>query len=291
MKLSLFKLLQMTTNELASTLSSFCTKKGKYSYLFLPKGDLKGRICLVAHIDTVWDKSKGKKTILYDKEQGLMWSPQGLGADDRAGVYATLSLLNSLPPSKKPLLLLTDLEESFGVGAEEAASLFKEELSQVSYFIELDRKGSKDCVFYNYEPEDFIDHIESYGFEKALGTFSDISILGSELKKCSVNLSAGYYNEHTLQEYLSIGELALTMEKVDTILRQHNKKKVWELPEKINSLSENKHLLNGEELLFMKTITCDKCGEEVYEDEVIYYGYMCPMCGWGVHPEEQGTCH
>ena len=49
-------------------------------------------IALVAHMDTVFDKPP--KEIYYDERKGVMWSPKGLGADDRAGVFAILKILS-----------------------------------------------------------------------------------------------------------------------------------------------------------------------------------------------------
>ena len=48
------------------------------------KGDIP--ILLVAHCDTVHKKLP--ETILFDKRQKMMWSPEGIGGDDRCGVIA-----------------------------------------------------------------------------------------------------------------------------------------------------------------------------------------------------------
>ena len=42
-------------------------------------------VMLVAHMDTVFKTPP--KNIYYDRRQRVMWSPQGLGADDRAGIF------------------------------------------------------------------------------------------------------------------------------------------------------------------------------------------------------------
>ena len=53
------------------------TKKYLYAEGSIP-------ILLVSHLDTVHKNLP--TTIYWDKEQNVYWSPQGLGADDRAGV-------------------------------------------------------------------------------------------------------------------------------------------------------------------------------------------------------------
>ena len=63
------------------------------------------------------------------------------------------------------------------------------------------------------------------------GTFSDVSILGDTFDKCSVNLSIGYYNEHTRHEYLKVNELYQTISKVKNILLEHDRQQVFTLPE------------------------------------------------------------
>ena len=48
-------------------------------------------IALVAHMDTVFQTPPTE--IFYDREAQVIWSPYGLGADDRAGIYGIYYLL------------------------------------------------------------------------------------------------------------------------------------------------------------------------------------------------------
>lgn len=259
------RLLEIDTQDLIKILDKSASRKSTHSWVFLPKGQLDGRVVLVAHIDTVWDRgsygsgigyssysdygkygtSKYKKyskrsidweekpkELFYDSKKKVYWSPDGLGADDRAGVWAALYIFQSLPENEKPIILLTDLEETGGYGAQDAADNFPDILKNGNLFIELDRQGSDDCVFYNGEPAKFQKFIESYGFTTAIGSFSDISFICPEMDTCGVNLSVGYYNEHTKQEYLKFDELIETIRKVkriikDNALRSHK----WILPD------------------------------------------------------------
>ena len=50
-------------------------------------------VLLVAHLDTV--HREGVKIICYSKGGKILMSPQGIGGDDRAGVYMILQLLKS----------------------------------------------------------------------------------------------------------------------------------------------------------------------------------------------------
>lgn len=174
-------------------------------------------ILLVAHLDTVYDHSyrragffkyepqqeSQKKQLFFDKEQSVLWSPQGLGADDRAGVFLILKLLQN---GLRPHVVFTTDEEIGGLGAETFANHYKKILkkSNIKYIIEVDRQGSEDCVFYDCANEEFEKYINSFGFITDIGSFSDISIICPACGIAGVNLSVGYYNEHTPSEFLSI---------------------------------------------------------------------------------------
>jgi|GEM_PF-7068804 len=169
---------------------------------------------LVAHADTVHRKLP--EVILIDQVKRIMSSPTGIGADDRAGVHAILTLWENLDP--KPGLLLCDKEETGGIGAYNASYDIYDHLQDYPFYVEIDRKGSGECVFYNYEHQEFISYIESFGFKEDYGIFSDITTLGSETKKCSVNLSAGYELAHTLGEYLRLDALEYTIRQARKLM-------------------------------------------------------------------------
>jgi hypothetical protein len=67
-----------------------------------------------------------------------------------------------------------------GIGAWNASYDLYDQLQEYPFFVEIDRKGMGECVFYNYEHEEFIQYIESFGFREEYGIFSDISTLGQE---------------------------------------------------------------------------------------------------------------
>jgi hypothetical protein len=70
--------------------------------------------------------------------------------------------------------------------------------------VELDRKGVEDAVFYSCANEEFIKFVcNATGNIKAHGSFSDISTLMPASKLCGVNLSCGYFQAHTKNEYVN----------------------------------------------------------------------------------------
>ena len=169
-------------------------------------------IALAAHMDTVF--ADGERDVFYDPKHSVVWSPDGLGADDRAGIFAIISIIKD---GFRPHIILTTDEESGCLGAEKLSKLpmpFKE----LKYIIELDRRGINDCVFYDCYNEKFIEYIESFGFVENWGTFSDISTICPAWDACGVNLSIGYFNEHSHVETLHIGYMFNTIEKVKKML-------------------------------------------------------------------------
>lgn len=172
-------------------------------------------IMVVAHVDTVFKNLP--QEIFYDREAGAIWSPYGLGADDRAGVFAIVNLLfRGLYPS---ILLLTG-EEKGCVGAQEFIKKYPKTPRNIKYIIELDRAGTEDCVFYLCGNKDFVSFIESFGFKEQYGTYSDIIVLGPQWDIATVNLSIGYEREHTIGETLYIEPMLNTIEKVMVMLKE-----------------------------------------------------------------------
>lgn len=178
----------------------------------IAKGDIP--IGLVAHLDTV---HKNLPVDIYQiKDENLLWSPQGLGADDRAGVFAIVSIIEN---GYRPHIIFTTDEERGGLGALQLVKKFKKPpFNSLHFLIELDRQGQNECVFYELDSCDFKTMIESYGFKTEEGSFSDISFIAPVWGCAAVNLSIGYEREHSLAETLNLLWLEETIKKVQTIL-------------------------------------------------------------------------
>lgn len=196
--------------------------KSKYNNLIVSKdyivaiGDIP--IALVAHMDTVFKSPVSD--LYYDQRKGVLWSPEGLGADDRAGIFAIIKILQA---DLLPSIILTTGEEEGGVGACALTTAHPDcPIPGLKYMIELDRRGSNDCVFYDCYCPEFVDYVESFGFCERWGSFTDISFLMPEWEIVGVNLSVGYEDEHTHTEILNIGPLFDTIQKVKKMLQEKN---------------------------------------------------------------------
>lgn len=186
----------------------FATKTFLYA-----EGDIP--VCLVAHMDTVHKHLP--VDIYYDREQDVMWSPCGLGADDRAGVYAILQIIKD---GYRPHVVFTTDEEIGCIGAKTLVRARKKiPFKECHFLIELDRRGMNDCVFYDLDNEEFESFIESYGFQTEIGSYTDICDIAPVWKCAAVNLSIGYLNEHTNMEMLSPSVMFETIRKVENILK------------------------------------------------------------------------
>ena len=117
----------------------------------------------------------------------------------------------------RPHVLFTGGEETGGIGASEFSAKYSG--LDVKYMIELDRRGTNDAVFYSCGNQEFQDYIcDKTSFIKSWGSFSDISTLMSVFEVAGVNLSSGYFNEHSLEEYVDLKALWRTLNKVEVLL-------------------------------------------------------------------------
>lgn len=214
--MTLIEILKQTQTELIKSVVEFL--KGKDyemiatdKYVFA-KGSIP--VMLVAHLDTV--HTTKPIDVYYDKKQQVLWSPEGIGGDDRCGVYAILDILEK---GYRPYILFTTDEEKGGLGAKAFTEQYLCSLNQdIKYMIEIDRRGDKQAVFYRCGNKEFQDYVIGFGFTKQYGSFSDISVLSPALDIASVNLSAGYYNEHTKQEHIKLAHLLHTVNLVKKML-------------------------------------------------------------------------
>lgn len=207
-------LAKMSQEDLKANLVKFLKKHYKTvveapSYIYAI-GDID--IAVAAHLDTIFDF---EPEVYCDMEKGVFWSPHGLGADDRAGVFAIVKLIHWY--KKKPHVIFTLDEEVGGLGAQHLAAI-PNPFPNLKYIIQLDRRGERDCVFYNCGNEDFIKYVESFGFMTTQGSFSDISFICPKWDVAGVNLSIGYLNEHTKIEFLVYKWMWATIQKVIKML-------------------------------------------------------------------------
>lgn len=213
------KIVQMTQPQLKKYCQKQLSKLGyetienKNGFLYAA-GDVP--VLLVAHMDTVHFHSV--KEIFYQK--GKIYSPQGIGGDDRCGIYMILKLVKTL----KCHVLFTEDEELGGIGVKKFTKRNKYKHMNVNYIIEFDRRGSHDAVFYECANADFTEFVQSTNFFKEeWGSYSDICDVAPHLGVAAVNLSCGYYRAHTVEEYVVLDEMEQVIEKARELIETDHK--------------------------------------------------------------------
>ena len=157
-----------------------------------------------------------------------MWSPvivgqANIGADDKCGIAIAMELYEKL--GDKISLLFTVWEESGATGINN----FDEKLfEQCTYAIIPDRRGGNDliCSMNDYGSDDFeekiLEQISQFWFKKASGTFSDCDTI-SDYINC-FNISCGYYEPHTDQEFVVVNEIENTYNALLYLINHFNQR-------------------------------------------------------------------
>lgn len=183
-------------------------------------------ILLNAHLDTVVPIDPGRIIL---KENNIWTSSSGiLGADDRAGVAVLLQMARNLEKSsfRGTVKFILTVEEEIGlVGAQHVDEYF---LWDIDAAIVLDRRGTGDIVVSGGGYIPFCDEIYGQFMEAAAvktglknwkctnGGSSDTRIWAAHGIQ-SVNLSVGYFNEHTSDEKLDVEGCYNTVKLVEEV--------------------------------------------------------------------------
>ena len=203
-------------NKLHKELQKYYSKvKYKDGFVFA-KGTLP--VMLVAHMDTVHKIQCTRDNIYVNAKNNIITSSVGIGGDDRCGVYMIMEILRTT--YLRPSILFVEDEEIGSVGASKFIKRYDRNNLKLNFIIELDRRNADDSVYYDLDNIDFENYINKFGFETAFGSFTDICELCPVLNCAGVNLSCGYYQEHTTSHYVVFSEMYDTIRKVINILSE-----------------------------------------------------------------------
>lgn len=171
-------------------------------------------VLLVAHLDTVHEKLPNM--FMYSKKNNRVSSPNGIGGDDRCGVYMIFKILEKFNCS----VLFCEDEEVGCVGSSKFADSELARNLEFNYIIEFDRANANDAVFYSCANDEFEDFITKEFYKTAYGSYSDICEIAPALGCAAVNLSCGYYAEHTKNEYVILSEMERSIKEACKILER-----------------------------------------------------------------------
>jgi hypothetical protein len=203
---------------LGYTIVAEADKQHSIQYVFgIPTRQSTTVMC-VAHCDTIIRKDGVE--LMLDPSGNILTNAKGvLGADDRAGVACIMEAIEDY--GHRPYVLFTTGEESGGTGVKAfvADRHLDDHLDRVNFFIEIDRQGSDDYVYYSdVLPQAIHAWAKKHGWTEANGSYSDVADLTSHYGIPHINVSAGYYNQHGKNEKLHIDECHVAMARLTECL-------------------------------------------------------------------------
>lgn len=150
-----------------------------------------------------------------------------LGGDDKCGVAIALQTARELP--NEPMKLLFTVQEETGcIGVSEFCKNNAKWLEDVKYSLTIDRRHGDELITHSCGKNNCSKNFASQLLKQALyanimvkcehGTIADVIQLRKYVKE-TCNMSAGYYNPHTLDEYVQFDEMLKIKEWVKNIVK------------------------------------------------------------------------
>ncbi len=170
------------------------------------------------HLDTV-EWTGGKQRIEWDQTTQTMRVAGGgiLGADDGAGLYLMMQMIEAQIPA---LYLFHWGEESGGLGSTQLVEQNPELLRGIRQAIAFDRRGTTDLITHQRKQrtasEAYVARLSAalgMGHRAAHGSFTDTYHYKEWVAECT-NLSVGYQDEHTEEEWLDCAYLERLLERL-----------------------------------------------------------------------------
>lgn len=183
-----------------------------YGNLYVKKGNSKNFNCVVAHLD-INQKACADFSVIHNEQwitgiNNATGRQIGLGHDDKIGVYFALEMLERF----RNLKCFFPLDEEVGcVGTDKSDTTF---FDNVGFMVQLDRRGHSDIsqstngieVVTEATKTKLMPILTEYGFHWEDCMFTDVGELVGMNGKQGVNISCGYYNEHSDNEILNINQ-------------------------------------------------------------------------------------
>lgn len=183
--------------------------------IYVTKGIAEYYPTVVSHIDTVHEIKDGDLNILSRNDVELIaydakGEQTGIGGDDKVGVYVCLDMLDKIDAIK---IAFFSREEIGCIGSSKCRlDFFKDS----SFIIQCDRKGSKDFIQYGSGvqlfskefSQEILPYLEKWNYNITTGGQTDVVELKEKgLNISSFNMSCGYYDPHTSNEYVNLSDV------------------------------------------------------------------------------------
>jgi putative aminopeptidase FrvX len=190
----------------------------EYGNVYATKGSAEYFSCVVAHIDTVheitdFEVIEENYSLSAIKPNG---EPTGIGGDNKAGVFVCLELLDHFDNIKVAFFVSEE------VGCLGSTLSDAEFFNNVGYALQFDAPGNnwvtyycdgvklfnKDSDFFNKVRPILEDSLKDFTVDN-LGyhPYTDVSALRKLYNFSCLNYSVGYYNMHSVYEYVLINDV------------------------------------------------------------------------------------
>ena len=186
----------------------------KHGNIYAVKGHSATYPCVVAHTDEVHHRrGDGYEVVCFRNEIVFGYDRKhkhltGIGADDKNGIWICLKCLEEFEVMK--CAFFTG-EEIGCIGSNRADMSF---FDDCRFVLQCDRRGNSDFITSisgtHLCSDDFIRDVnpKSFGYKTEHGLQTDVMTLKHHgLDVSCVNISCGYYNPHTDEEYTRIADL------------------------------------------------------------------------------------
>jgi len=180
--------------------------------------------CVVAHTDTVHniDTINVKEEMLPDAQGNVKLSlkaynnngdPTGIGGDDKCGVYGCLELLKELPNLKAAFFVAEETgckgsfnaDPNFFTNVGYVIQFDAPENNMISEFLMNKPMFNRDSEFFNVGGRLITEHFPG-DTEYHRHPYTDIYPLNKNFGLSCFNISIGYYNYHTRNEYVVVDD-------------------------------------------------------------------------------------
>ena len=193
--------------------------------IYVTKGIADIYPCVVSHMDTVHDIVEDLIVLEFNGNltgfNRVQMEQTGIGGDDKVGIFIALECLERFDNIK--LAFFRD-EEVGCIGSYVCDTDF---FTDCSFILQCDRRGNSDFVTnasgVQLSGKDFQDDIkeilDSYGYKFANGMMTDVMAIKENGVKCAMaNMSCGYYNPHTAQEFVNTDDVMYCLYMVEQII-------------------------------------------------------------------------
>ncbi|MEN8835917.1 MAG: hypothetical protein ABF265_07810 [Polaribacter sp.] len=190
---------------------------------------------MVCHIDTVHEINNNIEIVQIDDVllaiDTMTMERYGIGGDDKVGVYITLQMLKHFDNFKAVFYL----DEEVGcLGSSQSLFSFFDDSTIV---LECDRRGYNDFVTSisgtklsdDVLHQDIDNILTKYNRDKVNGGITDVGEIAEKNAVQVANMSCGYYDPHSDNEYIVISEVESTKQMCIEIFKATNHKR-YEIP-------------------------------------------------------------